>query len=784
MERYLCIHGHFYQPPRENPWLDEIEIQETARPHRNWNERISAECYRANAFARILNPQKQIVDIVNNYSKISFNFGPTLLSWLEKYDSLTYKALLEADKKSQELFGGHGSAIAQVYNHIILPLANDKDKETQIIWGIADFEKRFNRKPEGMWLAETAVDTTTLELLAKHGIKFTILAPSQCLRTRKIGTQNWQEENYAKVDPKKPYLCNLPSGNKIALFFYDGPISQGIAFGDTLKSGERFAARLLSAFDTRREPQLVHIATDGETYGHHQKFADMALAYCLNYIERNNLATLTVYGQYLEMFPPTFEAQIRENTSWSCAHGIERWRSNCGCNSGMHRPWQQLWRAPLRKALDSVRDKLLITFENLGKEYFKDPYEARNDYISVILDHSKIEEFLKTHATQKGLENKPAALKLMEMQRNAMLMYTSCGWFFDEISGIETVQIMAYAKRAIGYNKGLTGEDLQNGFIEQLALAPSNIPLFKDGAKVYKDLVMPISRGLRKAAIDYAISYLLDEILFEDRIYIYNIEDNKIDVLHQEHIKLICGSAVFVNRLTTEKRLVSFAVLHQGGPDITAGAIYGQTDNLEQLKELFSYGEYAQCVALIKGSFVDTLTIKDLPKEKQIKLLANVVDKAKKRIRTNYINLFKQEKTVLEYIKNIDLPMPRLFLDLAEFVLNYELREELTKDTIDNAKISQIITDLKQTSAELNIEDIKKILTKKLVTYTKLLEQDPQNLESVNKIIDLLNFANMFNLPLDLYCTQNTVFRLKKEGLLGDGELVKILLSKLNLNLM
>ncbi len=783
MERYLCIHGHFYQPPRENPWLDEIEIQETARPHRNWNERIDAECYRANAFARILNPQKQIINIVNNYSKISFNFGPTLLSWLEKYDNETYNALLEADKKSQQLFGGHGSAIAQVYNHIILPLANDNDKETQILWGIADFEKRFKRRPEGMWLAETAVDTKTLELLAKHGIKFTILAPSQCARTRKIGTQMWQDESNAIVDPKKPYLCNLPSGNKIALFFYDGPISQGIAFGDTLKSGERFAARLLSAFDARQDQQLVHIATDGETYGHHQKFADMALAYCLNYVERNNLATLTVYGQYLEMFPPVFEAQIRENTSWSCAHGVERWRSNCGCNSGMHREWQQAWRAPLRKALDFVRDKLLITFEKLGKEYFKDMYAARNAYISVLLDHSKMVKFLQTYGTTKALENKPAALKLMEMQRNALLMYTSCGWFFDEISGIETVQILAYAKRAIGYNKSLTGEDLQNAFMEQLTLAPSNIPNFKDGAKVYKDLVMPISRGLRKAAIDYAVSYLLDEILFEDKIYVYNIEENKIDVLRQEHVKLICGSAVFVNRLTTERRLVSFAVLHQGGPDIVAGAIYGQTDNLEQLKELFSYGEYNQCVALIKGSFVEKIGISNLPKDKQIRLLANIIDKAKKRIKTNYINLFRQERTVLEHIKNINLPMPRLFLDLAEFVLNFELKEELTKDNLDTTKIAQLITDLKQTSAQLDTGEIKHILTKKLISLTKMLEQDPQDLHRVNKIIELLTFAEMFALPLDLYCTQNSVFRMIKDGLLSESELVNILLNKLNLNL-
>ena len=309
MNRYLCIHGHFYQPPRENPWIDEIEIQESARPFNNWNERISSECYHANAFARIFNGKGQIKDIVNNYSKISFNFGPTLLSWLQKYDAETYQAILQADEQSKKHFGGHGSAIAQVYNHIIMPLADDKDKLTQIVWGIKDFELRFKRKPEGIWLAETAVDMKTLELLADNDIKFTILAPSQCAATRKIGEKDWKDQSGAKVPPGKPYLCNLPSGKKIALFFYDGPISQGIAFGDTLKSGEKFAARLLSVFQPKDQPQLVHIATDGETYGHHQKFAEMALAYCLNYIESNKLANITVYGQYLELFPADGRSQ-------------------------------------------------------------------------------------------------------------------------------------------------------------------------------------------------------------------------------------------------------------------------------------------------------------------------------------------------------------------------------------------------------------------------------------------------------------------------------------------
>lgn len=785
MNRYLCIHGHFYQPPRENPWIDEIEPQDSARPFQNWNERISAECYHPNAFARILNDAKQIKSIVSNYSKMSFNFGPTLLSWLEKYDTETYQAILEADKKSLELYNGHGSAIAQVYNHIIMPLANKNDKETQIIWGIEDFKKRFNREPEGMWLAETAVDTETLELLAQNNIKFTILAPSQCARTRKKGAANWQEEPNAKVDPKKPYLCNLPSGKSIALFFYDGPISQGIAFGDTLRSGERFAARLLSAFDTRKEQQLVHIATDGETYGHHQKFADMALAYCINYVEKNNLANMTVYGQYLELFPPQFEAQIAENTSWSCAHGVERWRANCGCKVNTNPAWNQEWRGPLRDALDFVRDNLLNTFENKGKDYFKDIWAARNAYIKVVLDRSKTEEFIKEYGTQKALEDKTCALKLMELQRNAMLMYTSCGWFFDEISGIETVQIMAYAKRAIGYNKGLTGEDLEKSFIEKLSLAPSNLANFKDGGNVYKQLVKPYSLGLRKVAIHYGVSYLLDEILFEDRIYFYNITEQKVDVLRQGPAKLVTGTGIFTSQITTEARKVSFVVLHIDGPDITAGAIYGQTDNLEHIKELFSFGEFEQCKALIKGSFIDVLTIQQLLKEKQRQIIANAIEKAKKRIRGSLSDIFERERTVLNYIQSIGQPMPKLFLTLSEFVLNFELKEELLKDPVDTVKVGEIISRLNSASAKPDASGLERLLTKKLNLLIRAFEADPLDLARVSKLIEFLSFLEMFSLPADLYRAQNIVFKQVSQMQRANQEhqLIKILCKKLNLNL-
>ncbi|MGZ8940341.1 MAG: DUF3536 domain-containing protein, partial [Limisphaerales bacterium] len=389
MERFVCIHGHFYQPPRENPWLESVELQDSAAPFHDWNERITAECYGRNTAARIFDGEGRIDAIVNNYSKISFNFGPTLLTWMKEKMPWVHDAIVEADRQSQEKFSGHGSAIAQNYNHMILPLANERDKETQVLWGVRDFESRFGRKPEGMWLAETAADTPTLEVLARHGIEFTILSPFQARRIRKVGDKKWEDVNGARLDPTRPYLMKLPSGARIALFFYDAPVSQAVAFEKLLDSGEKFAHRITGAFsDARDWDQLVHIGTDGESYGHHHRWGEMALAYALKYIESNNLAKLTNYGEYLEKHPPQYEAQIHEGSAWSCSHGVGRWKENCGCNSGGRGDWHQHWRAPLRQALDWLRDQIAPGYEAKARELLKNPWVVRDDYISVILDRT------------------------------------------------------------------------------------------------------------------------------------------------------------------------------------------------------------------------------------------------------------------------------------------------------------------------------------------------------------------------------------------------------------
>src|SRR3954447_11340043 len=510
--RYLCVHGHFYQPPRENPWLGVVETQDSAAPYHDWNERITRECYAPNTRARLLDGRGRIVNLLNNYAWISFNFGPTLLHWMAEAAPEVLAGIVEADRLSRERRGGHGNAMAQVYNHIIMPLASEHDKRTQVLWGIADFRHRFGREPEGMWLAETAADVDSLEALAEAGITFTILAPHQARRWRRIGDQEWPAPN-GGIDPSRAYRCTLPSGRSIALFFYDGLVSRDVAFERLLDSGEKFLARLLHGFDPAREhAQLMHIATDGESYGHHHPHGDMALAYVLRQLSQDPEIRLTNYGEYLELHPPEWEVEIHERSAWSCAHGVGRWNSDCGCKT--RGDWHQRWRGPLRRAFDQLKDQLDHLFRTRGRECFPDPWEARDAYIDVILDRSprSVRQFLRHHGHPE-LDGSQVqdALRLLEAQRNGMYMYTSCGWFFDEISGLETTQCLHYAARAIHLAKHFR-RDFEKRFVQTLKAAPSNLPLFKTGRGVWEQLVHPAVIDLDRVLAHYAIS-----LMFPDR---------------------------------------------------------------------------------------------------------------------------------------------------------------------------------------------------------------------------------------------------------------------------
>ncbi len=491
-EPYLCVHGHFYQPPRENPWTDEVEPEATARPYHDWNERITAECYAPNAAAKILDSGR----VVNNYAQVSFNFGPTLLRWLERKAPAVYRAVLDGDRASRERFAGHGSALAQAYNHMILPLANPKDQVTQIVWGIADFKHRFAHAPEGMWLPETAVDVATLETLAAHAIAFTILAPHQAARVRPLAGGAWQEVG-DRVDTTMPYLVRLPSGRTLSVFFYDGRVSHAVAFEGLLADGAVFAERLLAIATAKNgRPRLAHIAADGETFGHHHRHGDMALAYALDHVEKKG-ARVTNYGAYLAAHPPEWEAQVAPKTSWSCAHGIERWRTDCGCKAGTDPTWHQAWRRPLRDALDWLRDELAQRFEKEAAALVRDPWRARDEYIAVVLDRSPevLARFAATHAARSlNYDDQRQLLRLCEAQRYAMLMFTSCGWFFDELSRIEGTQLLRYAARALELAGGI-GTAVEVGFMERLAWAQSNLREVGNGRRLYEQRIAPLTQA-------------------------------------------------------------------------------------------------------------------------------------------------------------------------------------------------------------------------------------------------------------------------------------------------
>src|SRR5574344_416954 len=573
-KKYLTIHGHFYQPPRENPWIEAIELQDSALPFHDWNERVNLECYNPNSASRIVDAKNKVLDIVNNYSLMSFNFGPTLLSWLEVHAPKTYERIIKADVVSRVKFSGHGNAMAQVYSHMIMPLSNRHDKETQVKWGIKDFEYRFGRKPEGMWLAETAVDDETLEVLAENDIKFTILSPYQALKYRKIGDKNWTDAGWGNIDPAKPYRYYVKnsSDKHIDLFFYDGAISKSVAFDNILQDGAKFVNRLEEGVsNSRNYSQLINIATDGESYGHHTKFGDMALAYVLRVKAEQDGFIITNYAEYLDKYEVKDEVDIKQASSWSCCHGVGRWKEDCGCSTGGQPSWNQRWRKPLREAFDYLRDNLSILFETRGEKFFvKNPWEVRNAYIDVILDRSEmsVKGFLKENLKpQCNDDDKVAAMKLLAMQRQAMLMYTSCGWFFADISGIETTQIMKSAARAMQLAASFTQEDYETNFVNILARAQSNIKEFGSGADIYNKFVRPSVVTIKQIASLWAILSLYQDTDDETSLYCYDIKRLCYKTVSKGKNALYTGRIEIKSQITLEKYDLVFALLKYSGGD-------------------------------------------------------------------------------------------------------------------------------------------------------------------------------------------------------------------------
>lgn len=770
MERYVCIHGHFYQPPRENPWLESIELQDSAYPYHDWNERIAAECYGPNAVARILDNDDRIVRIVNNYARISFNFGATLLSWMQAHAPDTYQAVLEADRESHARFDGHGSAIAQGYNHMIMPLASARDRRTQILWGLRDFSYRFGRDAEGMWLPETAANIATLEALAEAGVRYTILAPRQARAVRRVGHEGWVDVSGGRIDPSTPYRVPLPSGRSIAVFFYDGPISQGVAFEGLLHRGELLAHRLLSAFSpSRAHAQLAHIATDGETYGHHHRRGEMALAYALHYIEANGLAKLTNYGQFLELHPPEYEALIFEDSSWSCVHGVERWRSDCGCSTGTRGDWNQAWRRPLRESLDALRDALATRFEQHAGALLKDPWAARDGYIELLLDRGEQtqEGFFARHAAQPlSSEDRARIVRLLEMQRYAMLMYTSCGWFFDELSGIEPVQILQYAGRAMQLCALVTGDDLEPMFLDLLERAQSNLPEQGSGRRIYERSVKSSFVDLGKVVAHYAMTSLFEDYTPCSQVYAYEIERRAQRLFEAGSIKVLIGHVEARAKITREHGELVYGALYVGDHNLHAGVrMFTGADDYaalsRSLEEPFGASDLPALIRTLDRHFGTlSYSLRALFRDEQRKILSLILEPTQARTETVYKQLYERNLPLTRFLAGLGVPLPRPFLATTEFAINSQLRWALDWEELDEAKIRQLLAEARASQIPLDAPTLEFTIRRSIEALTQRLVESPSDLKLLDQLTRAATVAQSLPFTVNLYECQNAYWRL------------------------
>jgi alpha-amylase/alpha-mannosidase (GH57 family) len=768
-KRFICIHGHFYQPPRENPWLETVETQDSAAPYHDWNERICAECYATNGAARVVNSKNQITRIVNNYARISFNYGPTLLSWLLENAPRSYRMILDGERRSRKSYKGHSSAMAQVYNHIILPLANRRDRITQIRWGIADYQRHYGIAPEGMWLAETAADNESLELMAQHGIKFTVLAPHQCKRIRSLKDGGgWTDKPNASVDTTHPYLVRFASGASIAVFFYDGPASRAIAFEGLLNSGEKFAARLKSGFEYNPKPQLAHVATDGESYGHHHKYGEMALAYALRLLEDDPTVKLTNYGCFLEQFPPEYEAEIVENTSWSCVHGVERWRSDCGCNGGKA-GWNQAWRAPLRKALDELRDELIPLTEQEGNKLFKDVWAARDGYIEAMLDRSpqSVERFLRKHQLRAlTVPERVHALELMEMQRHTQLMYTSCGWFFDDISGIETVQVIAYAARVMQLARAafpqLAGSQ-ETAFLARLKEARSNVAAAGDGAKIYHEQVKPKELSLEQVAAHYAISSIFSSFAEETDLFCFRVWRDSFEAYSSGRGRLALGRIKIVGAITGKQQSFSFAVLHFGDQNITAAVKAYEVEDATAFEAFcksvaghVQRADFPEVIRQIDSYFghVD-YSLTSLFTDEQRRIVQIILNTTLSEIEKSLTTIYDEHASLLHYLSQAGLPKPPALTLAAGFAINAGLRRALEAYPIDQAQLRAYLSLAKTDQIPLETATLSYIADQRMRRAMVELLMSSGSLESLGRALGLARTLVELPFELNLWQAQN-----------------------------
>lgn len=773
-EVFLTIHGHFYQPPRENPWLEAIEQQDSALPFHDWNERINKECYNPNSVSRIVDNRNRILNIVNNYEHMSYNFGPTLLSWMEHFAPLTYERVIKADIESVSQHNGHGNAISQVYNHIIMPLANEHDKQTQVKWGIRDFEYRFGRKPEGMWLAETAVDDETLRILEENGIKFTILSPYQAAKFRKEGDKEWTDVSWGNIDPARSYRYYIKSapGKFIDLFFYDGAISKSVAFDELLKDGNKFIKRLKEGIsDCRDFPQLVNIATDGESYGHHTKFGDMALSYVLKIRAQDEGFTITNYAEYLDKYRSDCEVEIKQASSWSCFHGVGRWKEDCGCSTGGHPGWNQKWRKPLRNALDYLRDELAKIFEAEGAKYFDNVWDIRNKYINVILDRDElnVKKFQQENFKQDLSDNdKVRAMELLEIQRQAMLMYTSCGWFFSEISGIETVQIMKYAARAMQLAAKFSSKNLEHKFLSILEEAKSNIPENGTGKDIFERFVKPSIVTIKQIASLWALSSLYQDFDDEENVYCYTVTRKAYKKIQKGSSTFIMGHIEVQSRITLQKADMMFALMQYAGGDFHC-AIKEYSDDIEfdriknTLIKTFVMSPLTEIIRCLDEYFgKEYFTLKDIFIEERRKILQILLKGKLEKFSQIYKEMYDEGKGSIYHLQTLGLTIPDEFKISAGYSLSHKFNDiVVNSDLFDDDELIQQAIDANSEAKMINIQLDKtpsnNIFSRKILQNINRLVHSFE-IQQADVILEIFDMIEKLELQVDISEAQNVYF--------------------------
>ncbi len=772
---FLTIHGHFYQPPRENPWLEAIELQDSALPFHDWNERINKECYNPNSVSKIVDSRNRILDVVNNYEHMSYNFGPTLLSWMEQFAPLTYERIIKADIESIPEHSGHGNALAQVYNHIIMPLANEEDKQTQVKWGIRDFEYRFGRKPEGMWLAETAVDDDTLRVLEENGIKFTILSPYQAAKFRKKGDKEWTDVSWGNIDPARSYRYYIKSapGKYIDLFFYDGAISRSVAFDELLKDGNKFSKRLKEGVsDCRDYPQLINIATDGESYGHHTKFGDMALAYVLKIKAKDEGFTITNYGEYLEKYRSDCEVDIKQASSWSCFHGVGRWKEDCGCSTGGHPGWNQKWRKPLRDALDYLRDELIKIYEEEGKKYFNsDVWNVRNKYVDVILDRGDMnvkkfqrENFLPDLSDDERVK----AMELLEIQRQSMLMYTSCGWFFSEISGIETVQIMKYAARAMQLASKFTDKNIEEHFLNILSEAKSNIPEHGTGKDIFERFVKPSIVTAKQIASLWALSSLYQDAEDEEDVYCYTITKKAYKKVHKGTSTFIIGHIEVQSKITLQKSNLIFALMQYAGGDFHC-AIKEYSDEAEfnkiktELIKTYLMNTLTEIIRALDEYFgKEYFTLKDIFIEERRKILQILLKGKLEKFAQTYQEMYDEGKGAIYNLQGLGLKIPDEFKISAGYALSHKFNDIVAHSGgfLENDLIQQAMDinfEAKKMDVTLDKKTSNAIFSKKILQNMNRLVHSFE-IQQADVLLEIFDTIEKLELQVDISEAQNIYF--------------------------